>query len=1185
MLLRKPVIYLVFVGSLGSIRALQAQYVVTFSGVNFASVETSASTAVAVYESSTLAPIASFSAPGSFKLLSKADGTHHYLISNSSGPAITVVDHSFGNAQQVGDFLNPPNAAVLSPDGSRLVLATTPIPTSSGTTASVMYIFSTDSNTDLTPAGISVGDSTILDLVVSYDSQTAYALGTLEGNSYLVAISLVQNTVTATLNINGPASSLALGPNGLLYVGAPGKILEVSPTSFTTTPGGVTNIDATPGRLVFTPDGHYGLAVNQTPDTGLAVVLLDLTTHTVAGTVPNTGLSAPFDRLLVASNNIVYAFSSAAQSLYTLQIGSTGGIILEVPSVPGITFSAISAVGLSNDLGVPGRNFPQFLFVVSNGILYRIDPATSTMSQQVTLSSNPDSVAFWSPTVTGNTAATTLLYGDNQALSPGATSLPLVVRVLDANGLPISGIPVSFTVASGTVAPALAATGADGYAEAIFTAGKAPADIGAFTVNVGGASAVFTVNVGGGVGNLGGTGPIVLSIVSGQGQIVFVDPTMTNPATVIPFTVRVTDPNRNPVAYTPVTFAIASGVGALSSPDGSSQKVTELLTDSSGQASSTFVPPLSVGYPGFAQATVTASAGDVTVNYYITAVQLDVQSCETPPCITYLKALSFQVIKPSPGTVLSGPAGSVLTGAVQVRAFSSLYNVPVPHVALQVNTGPDLTLPNTSCADPTGAGVALTDDSGIATCDLVLNGVSGTEQLKFMIGPGQFAAGYGLTITPATPGAVKILSGNDQIGTTGAALAQPFVVQVTDANQNPVQRTPVSWQVLTGSMTLTRVATITDSNGRASASGTLTGTRGTVTMRVTAGSASATFTAIVSVPAAAMAVVSGDAQSAPIYGTFSAPLVVQLMDANGNPASFATVTFSVNSGSATLSSTSVAADETGRASTIVTAGATNGPVTIRAVSGNVAATFSLMVPPLGVGNITIVNGASFGPEIAPGGLATLTGEGLTPTVQGVITDSTKMAGYSVAVGTTAAPLLVLVNQNGFQQINIQVPFDVTPGPNSVLIETPQGSAVKYVQVSPLAPGVFTSGTVSTGGYAYPQAVALRADGSYVSVSNPAQRGETITFFATGLGQTLPFAATNVPGVPGQVVGGTLYAGVDQSSVAVISAVYQPNLIGVYAVTIQIPASTATGPAQLLRLYMVDAAGKGYPAANSYFPIK
>jgi uncharacterized protein (TIGR03437 family) len=198
-----------------------------------------------------------------------------------------------------------------------------------------------------------------------------------------------------------------------------------------------------------------------------------------------------------------------------------------------------------------------------------------------------------------------------------------------------------------------------------------------------------------------------------------------------------------------------------------------------------------------------------------------------------------------------------------------------------------------------------------------------------------------------------------------------------------------------------------------------------------------------------------------------------------------------------------------------------------------------------------------------------------------------MAGYSVSFDGIPAPILALVNQDGNQQINAQVPFEELPGTtDNITIETPQGSAsLSNITVNPLAPGIFTNGTLAADGTNYPLAEALRPDGSYVSASNPAQRGENITFFATGLGQTAPNASTGVPGQPGQIVAGALYAGVNNQGNAVVSAIYQPNALGLYAVTIQIPATTTPGPAQPLGLLMMDLMGASYSAPTVYLPIQ
>jgi uncharacterized protein (TIGR03437 family) len=320
-------------------------------------------------------------------------------------------------------------------------------------------------------------------------------------------------------------------------------------------------------------------------------------------------------------------------------------------------------------------------------------------------------------------------------------------------------------------------------------------------------------------------------------------------------------------------------------------------------------------------------------------------------------------------------------------------------------------------------------------------------------------------------------------------------------------------------------------------------------------------------------------------------LVVQLADKNGNPAAFATVGFTT-SGAAELSSNTVVAGADGQASVAVTsAGPVAGPLTVTASYGSgksaIKVKFSLTVEPLGPIGPAILNSASLAPGIAPGGLVTFIGLGLTPTISGVVTDPAQFVGYSITFDGNTAPLLALINENGNEQINAQVPFEEPPTSSAtVVIQTPTGSAtLSNVVVSTFAPGIFTNGTLDADGQTYPLALAVRPDGSYVSATNPAQRGENIIFFATGLGQTVPAASTGVPAVPGQIVGSPLFAGVNNQGSAVVSAVYQPGSVGVYAITIQISTSTVPGPAQPLSLLMVDTTSTGYNAPPAFIPIE
>jgi uncharacterized protein (TIGR03437 family) len=133
-------------------------------------------------------------------------------------------------------------------------------------------------------------------------------------------------------------------------------------------------------------------------------------------------------------------------------------------------------------------------------------------------------------------------------------------------------------------------------------------------------------------------------------------------------------------------------------------------------------------------------------------------------------------------------------------------------------------------------------------------------------------------------------------------------------------------------------------------------------------------------------------------------------------------------------------------------------------------------------------------------------------------------------------------------------------------------------VQPYAPGVFTS-TIGNQTFA----VAVRSDGSYVSPTNPAQTGETIYVFVTGLGVTSPPAVTNEPGA-GQAVTATVVTGLNNKGVPHTTVTYAPGLVGVYIVGVQVPATTQTGPGQPFGLILIDPSGNKYFAASTSIPI-
>jgi uncharacterized protein (TIGR03437 family) len=277
------------------------------------------------------------------------------------------------------------------------------------------------------------------------------------------------------------------------------------------------------------------------------------------------------------------------------------------------------------------------------------------------------------------------------------------------------------------------------------------------------------------------------------------------------------------------------------------------------------------------------------------------------------------------------------------------------------------------------------------------------------------------------------------------------------------------------------------------------------------------------------------------------------------------VNFSI-SGSGSLSGNSALTDGNGRAQVTAKAGATAGTASVVASVGNISQTFTLTVIPPGPALTTgsFINTAGRNANLSPCGLATAVASGLAPGLNGLVLQSnsfgpwgTTLAGDTVTVGNVAAPISSVGTVNGAEQVSFQIPCEVAVGSSvPVTIGVSGGSATANITLTAAGPGIFE--TVMSDKVL--RAVALRPDGSYVSLQNPARRGETIRVLTTGLGPTTPTVSTGALPVPGSdaLVAGQVIVGVNNAGARVITARLSPNLIGVYEVAFQVPTDAATG---------------------------
>ena len=678
-----------------------------------------------------------------------------------------------------------------------------------------------------------------------------------------------------------------------------------------------------------------------------------------------------------------------------------------------------------------------------------------------------------------------------------------------------------------------------------------------------------------------------VSVVSGNGQLICEGCVNTAFQFFDDLTVRVADVNNNAIPNATVTWAVVSGLAQLFT--------TSTSTDSNGL---TYVQPIATlqyGTPGFTytQNTITATAGNYTATFTIT--QALPQSNNPVPPVYY----DFGALANLFGNTVSGSASSAetfqspLTAGVESTAGGGIPNISMRLVNADNTSGPSSTIPSLYCPTAAGADLysVLTGGNGYASCPAVFGGVAGSNG-TFAVLLGGIAQNNSystwtsvyanslpvgvesnfvrLNVAPAVVGAVAVTSGNAQVANQGKALALPLVVTVTGPGGNVLSGQTVNWSFSpAGAGVLGAASTVTGSNGQASNTFTIAASyTGSITITATVSGKSTSFTETSTAPVVVtgISIVSGNNQSALVNTAFANPLVVQVNSSTGAPAVNTAVTFTVTSGVATMSAATVTTNNSGQAQVTVTAGSTYGTVNVMAATSGYSVAFTLAVVPAGPSftSANFYNGADFkSGSVSPCGIVALIASNIAPTVQGTVAAGEigalpyALGGDSLTVNGAQAPIYsVSNNANGSQQLNFQMPCSVTPGTNvPVTVTVSGGSATNPITVLPASPGVFQT-TLATGGSL---AIIERPDGSFASTSNPARAGETVTAFATGLGATAPSVGTDALPIPGATAAptGSIVVGVNNAGVPLGSAQLSPDLIGVFEITFQIPASLAS----------------------------
>ena len=194
---------------------------------------------------------------------------------------------------------------------------------------------------------------------------------------------------------------------------------------------------------------------------------------------------------------------------------------------------------------------------------------------------------------------------------------------------------------------------------------------------------------------------------------------------------------------------------------------------------------------------------------------------------------------------------------------------------------------------------------------------------------------FTVTVDTSPPRATRLMkiSNDNQSGFAGEALANPFIVEIRDQFDDPLEGVTVAFAVSAGDGALSPATATTDANGQAESTLTLGNAPGgnTVMVSVEGIAEIVTFNAEASIPQSeptTLLIVSGDNQTGLTGETLMNPFVVEVRDQNGDPMEGVTVSFAVSAGGGSLSETSVETDANGLAQSTLTLGSDPGTNTV-----------------------------------------------------------------------------------------------------------------------------------------------------------------------------------------------------------------------------------------------------------------
>lgn len=288
------------------------------------------------------------------------------------------------------------------------------------------------------------------------------------------------------------------------------------------------------------------------------------------------------------------------------------------------------------------------------------------------------------------------------------------------------------------------------------------------------------------------------------------------------------------------------------------------------------------------------------------------------------------------GNKQSGTVGSRLSTSLQVQAGSA--SQPLSGLTVNFSDG--------GKGGVFGTPSGVTGANGTISTTYTLPTKTGTYSIAASaanLGPALFSE----TATVGAPASLARLSGAAQSATVTTAFAQPLVAWVKDKYGNGVPGVQVTFADGGRGGTFNLNPVPTDPKGRASVTYTEGTKSGSITVTATvSGLPTLAFAETATAgPAAALVVVSGNGQTAPVSTQLPEPLIVRVTDQYGNPVIGANVQFTDGGVGGSFSSGPFSTGTTGTASANYITPPNPGSVTVQAMVAGVSgpAVFNVQV--------------------------------------------------------------------------------------------------------------------------------------------------------------------------------------------------------------------------------------------------